>query len=604
MVAIGLFGTTQDSQVTISSLGAHAHESNSPLPIASINVHTRRLGSIQGLTTADIDGRITPLTGPIASLQFDAIGSAAQIDVNGNLGQLTVNRTVNLGKTGHINVTNDLTGAFSVTRDVALDGGQITVGRDLSGTVSIGGNLTVDDGGQFSVMRNLGGSAASPSSSATAGATTGASTGSSSGPAAAPSGGGGATITGNLTLDSNGKLMVSGNASSLSVGGNLEASSGGQLMVAGNLGSLTVNGGGGASITGNLTLNPGGAFLISRNLGSLNVGSNLQVFQGSQFQVAGNLTSLSVGGNLETSQSPPQTSQGNPQTTPGGEVLVQGNLGTLSVTGVVQGKGSEDIVVGDDLGQLTVLGGGHGVQGLQGVDLDVTKNLQGLDVRNGISDSLITAGILISGGTPGTGSNGWNIGPDGSVAVLDSQIRAGFEIMNLTIGGDVKSDLPANPTSGRVTRIVAGEDAAGNFAPGGIIDNFQIVGNLIDSVLAASVAPSQGFYHQPAGAIEVGVVGGLITTLPTYTAPPFANTPDIVLPNGSINPSFAAPLQLVPPAAPAGTKLPLPSKPTVLGSVITTSPHVDGTDYAGIFAANTNGVIVGPLPTSAPVVPA
>jgi hypothetical protein len=41
-----------------------------------------------------------------------------------------------------------------------------------------------------------------------------------------------------------------------------------------------------------------------------------------------------------------------------------------------------------------------------------------------------------------------------------------------------------------------------------------------------------------------------------------------------------------------------------MGSVITTSPHVAGTDYSGFFAANTNGVIVGLLPMSAPLAPA
>ena len=367
------------------------------------------------------------------------------------------------------------------------------------------------------------------------------------------------------------------------------------------------------------------------------------MLEGSTFKVSGNLASLTVGGNLQTSQSPPQTVQGNPQPTPGGEIDVEGNLGTLSVTGVIQGKGIEDIFVGDDLAQLTVLGGGRGVMGLQGVDLEVAKNIQGVDIRNGIVDSMIQAGILINGATPGTGSNGWNIGPDGLVAVLDSQIRAGFAITNLVIGGDVQSDLPENPTAGRVTRIVAGEDENGNFTSGGTIDSFQIVGNLIDSVLAASVPPSSGFYPQPSGAILVGFLGspapsiGASTTVPITStvnaqsgpssvglvvatppgAPPnptqlaqLQNSPlltytDNTDPNdkggGAINPSFAPSLQLVPPQAGAGTKLPLPSKPTVAGSVITTSPHVPGTDYSGIFAANTNGVIVGPLPTSAPL---
>src|SRR5262249_56650561 len=41
-------------------------------------------------------------------------------------------------------------------------------------------------------------------------------------------------------------------------------------------------------------------------------------------------------------------------------------------------------------------------------------------------------------------------------------------------------------------RITAGEDRAGNCTSGGVIDNFQITGALIDSVLAASVAPYGG----------------------------------------------------------------------------------------------------------------
>ncbi len=252
--------------------------------------------------------------------------------------------------------------------------------------------------------------------------------------------------------------------------------------------------------------------------------------------------------------------------------------------------------MGDDLGQLTVLGGGNNVFSLTDVDLDVTKNIQGLDIRNGISDSLITAGILIDGGTPGTGSNAWNIGPDGPVAVMDSQILAGSEIDNLTIGGNVESDMPTNP-AGLPTRIVAGEYSQGNYIAGGIIDHFQIVGNLIDSVLAASVKPYNGTYPQPAGTIQVGLAGSA-TTLSNDTGPPFADagipTNELVLPGGSINPSFAPALLAVPAA---GDPLPMPTEPTVTGEVVT-SNHVYHSDYAGIFAADTDGVIVGPLPTS------
>jgi hypothetical protein len=589
-IAITLAGTTQDSQVTISSLGAHPGTLNHPLQIACINVKTGRLGSFNAATTGDLNGPLSPLIGPVNSLQFDALGPGAQINVNGNLGTLTVNRGVDLGPTGLIDVTNDLTSAFSVSRNVTLQGGQIKIERDMAGAVTIGGNLAVYDGGLFSVGRNL--------------------SGTSSGAAVAT---GGATISGNLALDSNGKLTVGGNASTLSIGGNIEASTGGGITITGNLGSLTMNGGSGSPVTGNLTLNPGGLFSVGGNLNSLSVGSDLQVFQGSTLNVTGNLTSLSVGGNVQTSQSPPQTVQGNPQPTPGGQIHVGANLGTLAVTGLIQGKGSEDIVVGDNLGQLTVLGGGPAGFGLQGVDLDVAKNIQGLDVRNGVAHSRVTAGILIDGGTPGAGSSGWNIGPDGAVAVLDSLLTAGFEIRNLTIGGDVVSDLPQNPSGGRPTRIVAGEDRNGNFSPGGIIDNFQIVGRLVDAAVAASVQPyggtgaapptptppsyvpptstsdDNGFktYDEPAGSMTVGGV-----MFPTYTAPPYdpASDPtidDLVLPGGAINPSLA-------PSPSASSSL--PARTTVLGGVVSTS-HGDNADFAGLFAANTKGVFVGPSPT-------
>ena len=157
-------------------------------------------------------------------------------------------------------------------------------------------------------------------------------------------------------------------------------------MIGGNLTTFSINGGGGGPATGNLILNQGGVMSVGQNLSSLAVGSNLQLFQGSEMQINASLTSVSVGGNL--------------QTTGGGELHVIGSLGTLAVTGTIEGKGNDDIVVGDDLAQLTVLGGGGGVQGLQSVNLSVANNIEGVDIRSGIANSLIQAGFVISGGTP------------------------------------------------------------------------------------------------------------------------------------------------------------------------------------------------------------
>jgi hypothetical protein len=483
-VAMTLLGTTAESRVLISVIGTRSKSGISPLVFQRINVRSGRVGTIDGLKTADLAGRMSPLKGEVSAIRFDAIGSLAQIDIEGDLAQLTVNRDVSLGPAGSIKISNDVTGTCSITGNVILSGGQIGIGRDLSGALTVGGDVRATGGAQIRVGRDLGTIASSGSASGSSGA--------------------GITINGNLTLATGSELEVGRNATSVSIGGNVDTSAGGQIQVDGNLANLTVN-------------------------------------------------------------------------------------------GFIHGKGANDIIVGTNLGQLTVLGGGTGGGSLQRVQVEARKNIDGLDVRNGVFNSQIAAGILINAGTPGTGSNGWNIGPDGPLAVFDTQILAGAQIRNLTIGGDVKSDRPMNPAA-LPTRIVAGEDAQGNFSAGGIIDNFQITGRLIDAVIAASVRPYNGAYPAPGGTIRVGFVGYPPTVLPDYTAPPFENagiTVDaLVLPGGVINPGFA-PQPLAPNAA-QGTPLPVPGKLTILGGVVSTQ-HGSNADFAGLFAANTSGVIVGQL---------
>jgi hypothetical protein len=204
--------------------------------------------------------------------------------------------------------------------------------------------------------------------------------------------------------------------------------------------------------------------------------------------------------------------------------------------------------------------------------------------------------VLIDAGmTPGS-TGGSNVGPDGPTAIFNTEIRAGVQIRDLTIGGDVVSDQVRNPGSRR-TRIVAGEDRQGNFTVGGNIDNFQITGSLIDSVVAASVNPDgDGTYDKPAGFVRIGTFGNFFVRN-NFTAPPYDQTPplitdDIVLP-GAINLSFAPPFQTATPAPTA--RIPLPTQSTVLGGVISTQ-HGDESDFAGFFAADTRGVFVGQMP--------
>ena len=135
-------------------------------------------------------------------------------------------------------------------------------------------------------------------------------------------------------------------------------------------------------------------------------------------------------------------------------------------------------------------------------------------------------------------TTGGNIGADGTDAIFNSEIRAGSEINHLIINGDVFSDFPTNPNpTGYPTRIIAGENRQGTFAPSGLIDHFQILGSMTDSAIAASVAPFGGngtlppvgynptppipnpgppTYNGPGGTVAVGTFVSS-TNVPNYT---------------------------------------------------------------------------------------
>ena len=95
------------------------------------------------------------------------------------------------------------------------------------------------------------------------------------------------------------------------------------------------------------------------------------------------------------------------------------------------------------------------------MDVEVGKNIQGLDVPHGIFNSFITAGVLIDGGTTPDAAAATSA-RTAPTAIFNTEIRAGVQIRNLVISGDVASDHVRNPAS-RQTRIVAGEDRQGNF---------------------------------------------------------------------------------------------------------------------------------------------
>ena len=355
------------------------------------------------------------------------------------------------------------------------------------------------------------------------------------------------------------------------------------------------------SIAGNLTLSHNGLFAIGRDqTGTLTVGGSVIIDSGGQINVGRNLAALTVGGNVLVN--------------PGASgIVVGGDLDAMTVNGYFRGQGSAtavDLGVGLNLNSLTVLGGGPSTSpgGIQSANINVGKNLSESRRRPyGIFRSWITAGVSI---------NEVNVGADGVTAIYNSEIDAGTSITNVTLDGDVTSGFPTGDPSGYPTRIIAGKVRAaaigstpdqGLYLANGTISGFAINGSLIDSVLAASVAPyggdgslpppvpyggtprtsgppPAGFsnYNAPGGLTEISngqfiknysirsYVNGQLVPTAVYDTAIDPNIHVNVLDNGTIN-------------------------ATVSGSVVST-PHDDTFDFTGVFAVNTAGVNGGLAP--------
>src|SRR5271157_129846 len=250
---------------------------------------------------------------------------------------------------------------------------------------------------------------------------------------------------------------------------------GGQFVIGGE--SLAL-----ITIVGDLSLSLDG--LLAIQTGTLSVGGSVIIGSGGQLNVRGNLTALTVGGNVLIG--------------PGASgIVVGGDLDAMNVGGYFSGQGSAtaiDLGVGLNLKSLTVEGGGTSTSpgGIQSANINVGKNISNLDVPHGIFRSWVTAGVSI---------NEVNVGADGVTGIYNSEIDAGTSIMNVTVDGDVTSGFPTGDTSGYPTRIIAGKIRAaalgstpdqGTYLANGTISGFAIDGWLINSVLAASVAPFGG----------------------------------------------------------------------------------------------------------------
>jgi hypothetical protein len=343
------------------------------------------------------------------------------------------------------------------------------------------------------------------------------------------------------------------------------------------------------AIAGDLTLGRDGLLAIGRDqLGSLTVGGTIRLDAGGEVLVGRNLNGLYVGGDVVVN--------------PGSSgILVRGALNGLAVNGVFRGQGSAtavDLGVGLDLTTFIINGGTDGLGGVQSANISIGKSLSNVLVAHGIFRSWITAGVSI---------NEMTIGPDVPTAIYNSEIDAAVSINHVVAQGDLKSDFPTNAqATGYPTRIIAGKSRDGAFQANGQINDFGIYGSLIDSVLAASVAPYGGD-----GALPPPVPYGGVPRTAGPPPPGFSNynapggltaTANGNIKNFSIR-SFDK--NGVVPVAVYDTATDPNVHVTVLdggaitafvtGSVIS-NPHDDRFDFTGVFAVNTSGVDGGLSP--------
>ena len=576
IIAINLTGTTSASQlaITLRSPGTNFGKQNTALQIGQINVRSGLLGGINALGTADLLGAITPLNGSVQTLELNNLGANAQINVLGSVGTFQVG-AADLGPNGLVHITGGTTGPFTVG-GLNLSGGKVLIDGNAAGGLNVG-SVDVTQGGQFIVGGDV-----------TAAASLGGVT---------VDGGRvlfGHDVTaplsvGNMTVENTGQFIVEHDLTGgLQVFGEEKILNNGLVQVGHNLGGMNV--------TQDLSLDTSSKLIVGDDVtAAFNVNSGLNLSNNSVLSVGRDvLNGLNVTGDIKLDSGGSVSLgrevsainvNGDVLFTPtAGTIAIGGNLNALTINGTYQGRGTTvtapELTIGLNLTNPIVLGGAAGQGSIVNANIAVGKDILGFNIAHGLFDSLITAGVLIDGASQGqTGTTGGNFGADGADAVFDSEIRAGVQIKNLVINGNVRSDWVTNPNpTGYRTRIIAGEDRQGNFGSGGNIDNFQITGALIDSVLAASVQPNGGdgtlppsgygasrtqsnilgdggfnTYDAPAGVI----VGGTFTApvaYPNYSELSYTNETltgiaydtaadptidDNILP-GAINPSFAS----------------------------------------------------------------
>jgi hypothetical protein len=217
------FGTTTSSTITVTLTRPHYHAPARLLDIHDLTVTSGLLGGFDA-SPVILTGAMTPLVSSVNTLELGAIGPAAQINIDGSVGTMTVG-TIDLGPTGRVDIIGalntassqaietgglaDLTGLMTIG-SITIDGGQLVIGQDSLTPIAISGNMTISHDGRFSIGRDLDGSL---------------------------------SVNGNLEIDTGGQLYVGRNLNELFVNGNLivnPTESG--IVVGGALNNVIING--------------------------------------------------------------------------------------------------------------------------------------------------------------------------------------------------------------------------------------------------------------------------------------------------------------------------------------------------------------------------
>jgi hypothetical protein len=235
-IDLNAYGTTSSSTITITQAQPRFHVTSRPLAIQYLTIRSGQLGGLSA-TPVVLEGRMTPIASSMNTLDIGTIGPKAQVDVNGDVGAMSVSN-INLGPTGHVSIAGDInslaqgngallplqTSSTSTTSNtngtsessvmtignITIDGGRFSIGRDSLESIAINGNVSISQDGKLSIGRDQDGSF---------------------------------TVNGSMRLSSGGQLVIGRNLSSLAITGNLVVQpSGSGIAVDGALASLSVDG--------------------------------------------------------------------------------------------------------------------------------------------------------------------------------------------------------------------------------------------------------------------------------------------------------------------------------------------------------------------------